>query len=167
MRLGEAHDKDQIFVVCFIWRRTAKARLRHFRRPAISTFILPCAVFNAWQRAFAVRATKSARQRSFAVQKSTVQPLSCVFEKNARQRLCHAFGKPWVSCSDFYLMPAVASCRSRKRIGRRRQRLVDAWDVGSSFPLCECRRDSQRLVRRAACWWHARTQCCKCLRYMP
>jgi hypothetical protein len=43
------------------------------------------------QRPFAVRATQGARQSPFNVQKSVVWPVPCVFEENARQRLCHAY----------------------------------------------------------------------------
>jgi hypothetical protein len=52
-------------------------------------FFLSCALFDARQTAFAVRAIKSARQRFFTVQLSVVCLLPCVF--HARQRLCRAF----------------------------------------------------------------------------
>jgi hypothetical protein len=53
---------------------------------------LVCRALNtARQSAFAVRATKSARQRFFTMQKGAVWLLSCVSEKNARQRVCRVF----------------------------------------------------------------------------
>jgi hypothetical protein len=56
----------------------------------LSVVYLVCRMLNNTQQsAFAVRATESARQRAFAVQKA-VCPLACVSEKNARQKLCRA-----------------------------------------------------------------------------
>jgi hypothetical protein len=47
-------------------------------RRAVRLLFSPCVVPNtAWKRSIALRATKSARQRSFTVQISTVRPLSC------------------------------------------------------------------------------------------
>jgi hypothetical protein len=46
---------------------------------------------DAWQRPFVVRATKGPRQSPFTMQNLGVRPLLCVYEKNARQRLCHVF----------------------------------------------------------------------------
>jgi hypothetical protein len=41
-------------------------------------FFVVC-LLDAWQRPFALRVTKGARQRPFTVQKSVVPPLPCVF----------------------------------------------------------------------------------------
>jgi hypothetical protein len=83
---GLAHVKDQIVAMRFIRRRTAKARPRRFSRPAVSTFIFSCTVFDARQMLFVVRALESARQWFFAMQKTVVRPLPCVSEKNAHNK---------------------------------------------------------------------------------
>jgi hypothetical protein len=88
VRLGaSARQRPPNLCRVFIWKRMAKACPHRYCRPTISTFILRRAIFDARQRVFAVRATKSAWQCDFTVQNSVMCPvekrttktLSCVF----------------------------------------------------------------------------------------
>jgi hypothetical protein len=51
---------------------------------------------------------KSARQSAFTMQISVVRPLSCAFEKNTRQSLCHAL----------YLLCRASTAHSNQSVSR-------------------------------------------------
>jgi hypothetical protein len=124
VRLGASARQRPNLCSAFIWRRTAKACPHRYCRPTVSTFILPRAVFDARQRAFALRATKSARQCDFTVQNSVVCPvekrttktLSCVFvplscARGARQTpvscsICSTLGTEAIRYSSPFGAPA-------------------------------------------------------------
>jgi hypothetical protein len=80
------------FIVCIISLSCVKLTRQRNVHSFFKLMHLVCRALNtARQSAFAVRATKSARQRFFTVQKGVVWLLPCVSEKNAQQRVCRAF----------------------------------------------------------------------------
>jgi hypothetical protein len=97
-------------------------------------FFLSCALFDARQTALAVRAIQSARQRFFTMQLSAMYLLPCVFQKNARQRLCIALRARQIRC-----FRSVWSLDRRTALYCCPTKNIPPASCCCSDPVCVCR----------------------------